>query len=132
MVARTEREELLSYISDAHKDAYGTRPHGRYNNLTLAELRQVADELSDAVGEAIKREADEKAATAIAFEVRVTEVIASGAGDRKTALRWIFDAEDISVTVSLYGGSYAAYHFGLELRYFTKEYPDFPAILMGE
>ena len=121
------RKALLSYINDAHKDAYGFRSGNweYYNSLTLEQLQAEADELSAAVCDTIDRETAEKEAAAVKFEVRVNEVIASGAKDRETALRWIFEAEDITADVEVYRGSYAAYHFGLPYGYFEKEYPEY-------
>ena len=121
------RKALLSYISDAHKDAYGFRPGNweYYNSLTIEQLQAEADELSAAVCETIDRENAEKEDSAKKFEVRVAEVIESGAKDRETALRWIFDAEDITADVEIYRGSYAAYHFNLPYGYFEKEYPQY-------
>ena len=39
----TEREQLLTYISDVHKDAYGFRPRGSYDNYSVVELRAELD-----------------------------------------------------------------------------------------
>lgn len=51
-IVRSEREVLLSYISDAHKDAYGFRPSNRYAEyaaMSLDELHAEADRLGAAV-----------------------------------------------------------------------------------
>ena len=128
MVALSERDALLTYISDAHKDAYGFRPRGnweRYSEMSIEELHAEADKLSVAVADAIEEEDLARHEAAVRFEQLVDQTIANGAADRATALRWIFEAEDITETVDMYGGSYASYHFGLNYSYFATEYPDF-------
>ena len=41
----TEREQLLTYISDCYKDVYGCRPRGIYNDYSVEELRSTLDRL---------------------------------------------------------------------------------------
>ena len=41
----TEKEQLLCYISDCFKDAYGCRPRGIYNDYSVEELRSTLDSL---------------------------------------------------------------------------------------
>ena len=88
--------ELIGYISDAHKDAYGFRPHGQYNfnEMTLGELEYIADELSNAVNDTIEREAVEQRLSITEFEQRLTDLLSCGAKDRKAALKWLWDVED--------------------------------------
>ncbi len=126
MAERTEREELLSFISDVYKDVYGVRPRGLYMNHTLEELRYTFKELCAASERQMAEEAEIEAANAKTFEARVAEVIATGAGDRATALRWIFEADDMAEDVAIYGGTYASYHLGLPHLYFEAEYPSYP------
>ena len=43
----SEKEQLLQYISDEYKRAYGMRPRGDfYNNRTVEQLRVDLDELN--------------------------------------------------------------------------------------
>lgn len=91
----TERESMIQIYSDFHKDAYGFRPRGiNYHEFSLAELKadfqrfeSICKENRRAQEEAEKRASEE-------FEARVESVINMGAGDRKTALRWILDSYD--------------------------------------
>jgi len=120
----SERDTLLSYLSDAHKDAYGFRPTSSsweaYNVMSLEELHAEADRLSERVADSIEEDEQRQTDAAVAFENRVLEVIAAGAGDRATAIRWIYDSEDITETVEMYGNEYAEFHFGLKFAYFTE------------
>ena len=43
----SEKEQLLTYISDVHKDARGFRPRGMYNDYSVPELKKVLDDLSE-------------------------------------------------------------------------------------
>ena len=55
----THLEELQSYISDAYKDLYHSRPRGEafWSELqTVEACRAYADKLSAAIGEEIERE----------------------------------------------------------------------------
>ena len=93
-IEQYERQSLISYISDAHKDAYGFRPRGyNYAEWTIADLEAEADRLSEAVTRAIEAEEVEQNRAVEAFEQAVQNTIAMGAGNRATALRWLTDAE---------------------------------------
>ena len=93
-IEQYERQSLISYISDAHKDAYGFRPRGyNYAEWSIADLEAEADRLSEAVTRAIEAEKVEQNRAVEAFEQAVQNTIAMGADNRATALRWLTDAE---------------------------------------
>ena len=80
-------------ISDLHKDARGFRPHAAFTE----GWRQSDDENKQAIWDGLLRELDHVQAEearrepeALAdFELEVLRTIDLGAGDRKTALRWM-------------------------------------------
>ena len=44
------RESLISYISDAHKDAYGFRPRGyNYSEWSMEDLGEEVDRMSEVI-----------------------------------------------------------------------------------
>ena len=93
-IEQYERQSLISYISDAHKDAYGFRPRGfNYSEWSIADLEAEADRLSEAVTRAIEANELEENRAVEAFEQSVQNTIDMGAGNRATALRWLTDAE---------------------------------------
>ena len=93
-IEQYKRQSLISYISDAHKDAYGFRPRGfNYAEWSIADLEDEADRLSVAVTKAIEAEKVQENRAVEAFEQSVQNTIAMGAGNRATALRWLTDAE---------------------------------------
>ncbi len=113
----TELEALQSHYSDYHKDLYGFRP--RYDADEVwnsveglrARIAQL-DEAAPAIWAAEKAESDRCIAQ---LEARIADVIASGAKDRETAIRWIGDAEGYDGDLE-----YLCYLVGVPYRYFTK------------
>jgi hypothetical protein len=112
----TRTEELQSIYWDMYKDAHGIRPRhvdtthwteemfvAEFEALELA-IRQ--EELLRAFneGQAIER-----------FEVRMANLMATGAQDRATAIRWIMDAEGADGDTE-----YADYLLGLPYGYISK------------
>ena len=116
-----KRMSLIQIYSDFYKDAYGFRPRGvNYHEFTLAELE--ADFAS--FGEVCEEnDRQEKLANDYAiqqFEKRVQSVIDMGAGDRKTALRWILDSYDGGDM--MYGmEGFVSYEMGLGYNDYAKE-----------
>ena len=107
-------EQMQCQYWDMYKDAYGVRPRGMD---TSSWTEQDFEAEFKSLGEVITRENDlreeaEKEAVT-KFEIAVSAIIACGAGDRATALRWIMDGSDC-------GGDwdYFCYCNGLPYRYF--------------
>lgn len=110
----SERDELAQIYSDMHKDAYGFRPRVQWQELTVAQLRAMCDELEPVIADAIDEERRAQDAAAVRFEARVADTIKSGAGDRATAVRWIAQAEDAGED-----RDYLCYSLGLRFGYFS-------------
>jgi hypothetical protein len=49
----TERSDLISYISDSHKDLHGFRPRPDWDEVTTADLLVWADRLSAQIAASI-------------------------------------------------------------------------------
>ena len=133
----TARDSMLQYISDGHKDAYGFRPDlSRYSEWSEDELSAECDRISDAVGESIRAEeqqkaealaewerqftltlkAEEQQAEALAeWERQITLTLDSGAPDRDTAIEWLLGAEQFDASDLAYGSSYVSWHFGMRM-----------------
>lgn len=89
----TERERLISDYSDIHKDARGFRPRGNLDGVSNDTLEAMIADLHYEAAEAAE---DERRAELLAveeFEERLESLIASGAGHRETALRWLLEGE---------------------------------------
>lgn len=84
-------------ISDLHKEAYGYRPGPSYfdfwDQLNEAQRDTEVDYLQDVMQENMEREQALARESVRIFEEEVDKTIAYGAGDRKTALRWMTQNE---------------------------------------
>ena len=93
-----EKNELIDIISDSYKDVNGFRPRGiNYNKYRMGELQTILDELQVQFIANEKEEAIFRDEQVIVFEKLVQDTINYGAGDRVTALRWLFDGSDITL-----------------------------------
>ena len=108
--------------SDLHKGARGFRPgqagYEAWDAMTPDEKQVRWDQLVEEL-ELSERDREMSESNAVReFEARVTEVIDSGAKDRETAIRWIFEAED---DLYVFGDpDYFCYNYGLPYGYFKK------------
>ena len=102
MFSMTNRDELLSTISDMYKDAFGIRPHGMFNDYSEVELRAEIERLQPLVDEVVEAEKQADAMSITRFNDEVATFIREGAANRSTAIRWV-----------------------LEAHYLTSETPDF-------
>ena len=93
----SEKEQLLQYISDEYKRAYGMRPRGDfYNNRTVEQLRVDLDELNAYANEQYELEKAREVERLEEFEERLFWIQEElGAENRMQALRWVVqDDED--------------------------------------
>ena len=93
----SEKEQLLQYISDEYKRAYGMRPRGDfYNNRTVEQLRVDLDELNAYANEQYDLEKAREVERLEEFEERLFWIQEElGAENRIQALRWVVqDDED--------------------------------------
>lgn len=93
----SEKEQLLQYISDEYKRAYGIRPRGDfYNNRTVEQLRVDLDELNAYANEQYDIEKAREVERLEEFEERLFWIQQElGAENRMQALRWVVqDDED--------------------------------------
>ena len=91
----SEKEQLLQYISDAHKDAYGFRPRGQYgDDWSVEELRVELDRLCDYANEVYELEKACEVERLEEFEANLVKLMNCGAKSRMEALRWIIEADE--------------------------------------
>ena len=93
----TEREEMIQIYSDFHKEAYGSRPRGiNYHEFTLEELKADFKYFGEICEENSIAEAAAEKVAIREFAALVDKTISLGANDRKTALKWLFEASELS------------------------------------
>jgi len=84
--------------SDLFKDVYGFRPRGKdvfsWSSKIDSEKQAEWDGLVKAAEKAIDQERQDEEMAAEAFEAKIENLIASGANNRSTAIRWLMDAHD--------------------------------------
>ena len=90
-----QRDNIIAAIWDMGKEATGVRPRWIHfssmdDDQLIAEYHHWLEEANNAVRE----ENERQAAAAVRFEARIADLIAIGAGDRETAIRWLKDADD--------------------------------------
>ena len=91
----SEKEQLLQYISDAHKDAYAFRPRGQYgDDWSVEELRVELDRLCDYANEVYELEKAREVERLEEFEANLVKLMNCGAKSRMEALRWIIEADE--------------------------------------
>jgi len=83
-------------FSDLHKEAYGRRPTAAHPFYSASddEKQLIWDRTSDAMKEEMEREEQQLKADLKAFQTRVQDTIDLGAGDFKTAIRWMCQKEE--------------------------------------
>lgn len=109
-------EDMQGAYSDLYKDVYGFRPRGcvfwdNYEALG-AEIEYLYGQLERVIAE--EKEREEQCVKA--FEQRVLDTIALGAGTRETAIRWIAEG------VGYADPDFICYEFGLPYGYLGREY----------
>lgn len=110
-------EDMQSDYSDLYKDVYGFRPRGFTNGWNdYQALKDEMEYLYAELARVVEREKAEQAIAVAAFEQRVSETIALGAGTRENAIRWI--AQGINEA----DPDGVCFHFGLPFSYLGKEY----------
>jgi len=110
-------EQMACQYWDMYKDAYGVRPRGvDTSTWTEADFLKEFGYLNLVIErEAVLRQEREDSAMH-EFEMRMLDLLRSGAKDREMAMRWIHEAEET-------GGDdeYLCYTLGLPYRYFVVD-----------
>tara|TARA_B100002019_G_scaffold286684_1_gene297536 strand:+ start:491 stop:1015 length:525 start_codon:yes stop_codon:yes gene_type:complete len=102
-IAQYERQSLISYISDAHKDAHGFRPrHFDYDSMSMQELEKLADQISQEVVETIKAEEEAELKAFQSWKEHLRGLMNMGAKNIKQALEWDLDAEGVGSDFGYY------------------------------
>ena len=112
----SELEQLACEFSDFYKEAHGFRPrHVDVSEWTVAEFHSEFVELARVCKENAEARKEAEAAAAVRFEARIADLIASGAGNRATAIRWVAEAEEVNGDMD-----YLCFLLGLDYGYFKQ------------
>ncbi len=106
---RATREDALQHLSDLYKSIYGVRPSiGNYSTLSDEELWMEIQNLQRNAEEDDNHNAEIENHSIANFEALIQKTIQTGAGDRATALRWLYDGSDAD-----YGGEELLHKHGI-------------------
>jgi len=110
-------EQYACQYWDMYKDAYGVRPRGiNTDSWTEAEFEAEFVSLSKTIDANYKDQLEQEARAQHDFEIRMLDLLMSGAKDREMALRWIHEAEG-----SNGDDEYLCFLLGLPYRYFVVD-----------
>ena len=118
-VADLKRYDLISYISDESKTAYGFRTRCDWDQMSLEDLEKMADQISQDAESEMARQRENEEYAAARLEALISDTIEMGAGDRKTAIRWILEGENMMEEWDM---GYIEYSFGLKYRTYDDEF----------
>lgn len=109
-----DRDFLATYIYDEYKTAHGIRPRWmNFDAMSIEELREEAQRVSDDCDAEEIRRNEAHARAAVRFEALLADMVAMGAGDRATAIRWLRQAQDEYMS----GDDDIRYDYGLDWGY---------------
>jgi hypothetical protein len=113
----TVLEQYAGQFWDMYKDAYGVRPRG-IDTSTWSETDFEAEfvSLAKTINANYEEQVIAEDRATIAFEMRVQELMTSGAKDYEMALRWVHEAEG-----SNGDEEYLCFLVGLPYGYFRRE-----------
>ena len=108
----------LDLFSDCYKDATGHRPSVSlcewFDALPYDEKESYYNRLVRQIEEDILEEKKQEQIAIANFEKTIANMIANGANDRKTAIRWFVDSLGLEPEeIKFYGADYACYEAGL-------------------
>lgn len=97
-----ERNGHLMIYSDFHKDAYGYRPRWNYSEMSDEDILADFKTFSEVYRENARLEKIAQARAVAKWDELVVKTIEFGAGDKKTALRWLWDGSGEAYDVSYF------------------------------
>jgi hypothetical protein len=110
-------EQYSCQFWDMYKDAYGVRPRGiDTSSWTETEFEAEFVRLSKTIDENYTEQLAREEVAKHDFEMRMLDLLMSGAKDREMALRWIHEAEG-----SNGDDEYLCFLLGLPYRYFVVD-----------
>lgn len=94
ITTQEEKNDCLMWISDLYKDVHGFRPRTyNFSEWSFEELTDFVNSLSEQAEEQDRQEKEWAEICLVEFKKSLQNVIDSGAGDRKTALRWMLQGD---------------------------------------
>jgi len=110
-------EQYACQFWDMYKDAYGVRPRGiDTTDWTEAQFEAEFVQLGKTIDANYKDQLAQEEVAMHEFEMRMQDLLLSGAKDREMAMRWVHEAEG-----SDGDDEYLCFLLGLPYRYFVVD-----------
>lgn len=109
-----QKAELLTFISDLHKDVRGFRPRGVYDHLSLNELKKVHGALCNEYEEHYRQSCIRRVENWILLKKCFAKLVEIGAKDFRQALQMDMEAEGAN-------GDFDYYCFLKKISYFKAD-----------
>tara|TARA_A100001037_G_C15152011_1_gene639935 strand:+ start:52 stop:501 length:450 start_codon:yes stop_codon:yes gene_type:complete len=94
ITTEAEKTECLMWISDLFKDVNGFRPRGyNFHEWSFEQLADFVNDLYFKAEEEARREKEYSKRCVTRFKKDLQKIKHLGAGDRKTALKWMLQGE---------------------------------------
>lgn len=115
MIQLSRKDELAGIHSDVYKSIHGIRPRWfDYSNMTEQQLEEAVAELDREYEEHIALEKVREVHAIKQFELKLADLITSGAKTRENAIRWLHDG------CGTHGDNdFLCWEFGLPYGYLT-------------
>ena len=113
----TPLEQAACTFWDMYKDAHGFRPrHIDTSTWTLEQFEAEFEQLDRIINQENILRLEREATASHEFEMRMQDLLRSGAKNREMAMRWVHEAEG-----SNGDDEYLCYLLGLPYRYFVVD-----------
>jgi hypothetical protein len=110
-------EQMSCQYWDMYKDAHGFRPRGIDTSAwTEEDFMKEFEYMGKLITQQEEARVEAEHMASVRFEQRILDLMATGAEDRETAIRWIHEAEGTSGD-----DEYLCWTLGLSYGYFRKE-----------
>jgi hypothetical protein len=112
----SDLEQAACTFWDMYKDAHGIRPrHVDTNSWTMEDFSKEFEYLGKVIDREHTLRLEREEAASHEFEMRMLDLLRSGAKDRAMALRWVHEAEETNGD-----DEYLCYTVGLPYGYFKE------------
>lgn len=117
MTMTERKDDLGATYWDFYKEVHGVRPRWvNHDEATIEWYEEALEQLRGEAEEVFAAEKEREDRAVAELEASIGVLIASGAGDRATAIRWLHEANDTNGDTE-----YLEFRLGIPYGYFRKE-----------
>lgn len=117
MTEADRKDDLGAIYWDFYKEVHGVRPRWvNHDEATIEWYEEALEQLRGEAEEVFAAEREREELAIAELEASIAKLIASGAGDRATAIRWLHEANGTNGDTE-----YLEFCLGIPYGYFRKE-----------